>query len=97
MDEKIVKIIQDFVSRAAEIIEEKDGEYNVERSVKDYFPKGWDSAYTYINENLTRLDSLHNGMMLDYKKIDEKWMDLLNYVLISYAVMKDDRRDEKEV
>ena len=61
----------------------------------DYFPMGWESVYTYINENLLRLANLYSADEPDVMKIMDKWIDLFNYVRMGYAVMEHVRETEE--
>ena len=62
----------------------KDPEYNRNRTFHDYFPKDFDSVFTYLNENILRLDSLMNAEKPDRHKVEEKFRDLLNYTQLGY-------------
>ena len=62
----------------------KDPEYNRNRTFHDYFPKDFDSVFTYLNENILRLDSLMTAEKPDRHKVEEKFRDLLNYTQLGY-------------
>ena len=93
MKDKYIKIIEKFDKDSLAIIFDKDHDVYNKGGVdtKDYYPKGWASAHTFINENLTRLDSLYEGGSTDKELIEEKWFDLINYVRLSYAMLKEDK------
>ena len=62
----------------------RDPEYNRNRTFHDYFPKDFDSVFTYLNENILRLDSLMTAEKPDRHKVEEKFRDLLNYTQLGY-------------
>ena len=88
MNEEVWDTMKWFDSRGYKILKKGEESYSVVTDQLDYFPKGWDSVYTYINENLLRLDNLYNGDVYKHDKIEDKWIDLLNYVKMGYAVIR---------
>ena len=88
MKPEYIESMTKFTKEVIELIISKDDEYNVNKDVMDYFPKGWDSCFTYLNENLNRLDS----MILAGKSFDEysdKLRDLLAYTLLTKIKLED--------
>ena len=68
----------------------KDHDYNdANHDVLSMFPKGWDSSYTFINKHFNRLDVLiSNGKVPKNESIEDNFMDLFNYVRLSYLAWK---------
>ena len=88
MNDKYIELMTKFYERNTDVLRSKDKLYNSDTvDLLDYFPKGWNSCLTYINENLLRLDSMISNDMVSKDLLDEKFGDLLNYVQISYVVM----------
>ena len=87
MDKDVVVNMEVFLKEADRIMEERDENYNAIHNVREYFPKGWDSAYTYINEGLLRLDNMYSDKNHNPREVEDKWRDLFNYVRIAHAVM----------
>ena len=57
--------------------------------MEDMFPCGFYSAFTFIYQKLMRLKSLYEaGGDPKHESIEDNWMDLMNYVRMSYAVLK---------
>lgn len=88
MNAEYIKLMKVFTQLGEKVIEDRDKSFNSkEVDLLDYYPKGWNSVYTYINENLLRLDSMYEKGDVSKEQFDEKWIDLLNYVKIGYLVM----------
>ena len=88
MKKEYLDLMEAFHKTNMETMKGKDDQFNrSEIDVLDYFPKGWNSCFTYLNENLLRLDSMIGGDKITEELLDEKFGDLLNYVQLSYVVM----------
>lgn len=88
MNEEYRDSMERLYDRALSDMEAADKRYNrFGTDMMDYFPKGWESCYTYINENLLRLDNAvqRGGPSGNIWEVQEKFKDLLSYVLIAYA------------
>ena len=88
MNSDYIEMMKEFDKHRMDIIEKKDVQYNAGIDTMKYFPKGWMSCYTYLNEGLLRLDSLISSGKITEEVFDEKFMDLANYVAISFVMMK---------
>ena len=73
-----------FCQNARNMMVANNHKYNNGRTFHAYFPKDWDSVFTYLNENLLRLDSLMSGEKIVIDDIQEKFDDLINYVQLGY-------------
>ncbi len=91
--EKLSEIrLKAFTKRADDIMFNfKDHDYNdATHDVLDMFPKGWNSSYTFMNKHLNRLDVLlSNGRVPKNESIEDNFMDLFNYVRLSYLEWKE--------
>ena len=104
MDKKIELYIRDLTERGDEILfGSKSHDYNSGSvGMEDMFPCGFYSAFTFIYQKLMRLKSLYeSGGKPQNESLEDNWMDLLNYVRMSYAVIKYleedyDAKEEKE-
>lgn len=94
MREEYVKSMEGLIAKARKSMADNDWKYNTRHDMLEYFPKDWASCYTYILENLNRLDSLHASTAPAHM-IREKFTDLLSYVLLSYAHQEQRWRDSK--
>ena len=73
-----------FYKTSMDVMVAKNSEYNQSKDFHAYFPKDWDSVFTYLNENLLRLDSIMCSNKPDRHKVEEKFRDLLNYTQLGY-------------
>lgn len=88
MYDEYAKHMREFVNKNLEVMAIKDAQFNEGGiDLEDYFPCGWESCYTYINENLLRIHSLMYSGKMTKEMFEEKFGDLLNYVIISHTVM----------
>ena len=81
----------------------KSHDYNSgDVGMEDMFPCGFYSAYTFIYQKLMRLKSLYEADGdPKHESVEDNWIDLLNYVRMSYAVIKflevdNNAKEEKE-
>ena len=88
MNSDVVCYMKILNMAADKALERGEESYSVNTDQLDYFPKDWESVYTYINENMLRLDNLYSVKEVDYDKTDDKWVDLFNYVRMGFAIMK---------
>ena len=92
MNQYVKNEMDRLLLNADKALERGEEQYSIRTDQLDYFPKGWDSVYTYINENILRLHNLYGAKNihgeLNYEKIEDKWIDLFNYVRMGYAVMQ---------
>ena len=86
----ISKEMGELLKKADKALERGEEQYSVKTDQLDYFPREWDSVFTYINENILRLHNLYAKRHdeRNYEKIEDKWIDLFNYVRMGYAVME---------
>jgi len=86
-----MEVIMQLFESCKEVLKERDQSFNKSTiDVIDYFPRGWDSCYTYLNENLLRLESLIESGA-PQPLVEEKFVDLINYVALSYLVVAVDK------
>ena len=90
--------MRDKLERTIVLIISKDNECNASNlDATDYYPKGWNSCYTYLFENINRLDSLLT-CGCSKKQFESKTGDLLGYVLFSYIkIMRDFRLGKAKI
>ena len=91
MDERIRKHICDLTEKADKVLfNTKSHDYNSGSvGMEDMFPCGFYSAFTYIYQKLMRLRSLYEAEGDPFhESIEDNWMDLLNYIRMSYSVLK---------
>ena len=93
MDREIIEFSAQEFKRGMHLMIAKDEQYNNGHTPLSYLPKGWASCYTYLNEQVNRMDSL----MVYYEKNPseaekmfwDKWTDLLMYTLLSGKKMRE--------
>ena len=91
MDERIRKHICDITEKADGVLfGSKSHDYNSGSvGMEDMFPCGFYSAFTYIYQKLMRLRSLYEADKEPLNEsVEDNWMDLLNYIRMSYSVLK---------
>ena len=88
MKDEYTNSMKEWTNEVIDLIVSKDLEYNATIDLLDYFPKGWNSCYTFISENLNRLDSMISSGY-SYEKYSDKINDLLAYVMLSHLKLKD--------
>lgn len=93
MDKEIIEFMNRKYKIALAGMIKKDREYNNGHAPMSYMPKGWASCYTYLNENICRMDSLMEVHEDNPDEIEaifwDKWMDLLVYTLLSGKKMSE--------
>ena len=91
MDKNIEKSLREITAEADKLLfGSKSHDYNSgEVGMEDMFPCGFYSAYTFIYQKLMRLKSLYEADGDPrHESVKDNWIDLLNYVRMSYAVIK---------
>ena len=104
IDKNIEGNIRELTAKADKLLfGSKSHDYNSgEVGMEDMFPCGFYSAYTFIYQKLMRLKSLYEADGDPrHESVEDNWVDLLNYVRMSYAVIKfleveDNAKEEKE-
>ena len=104
IDKDIEENIKKMTAKADKLLfGSKSHDYNSgEVGMEDMFPCGFYSAYTFIYQKLMRLKSLYEADGdPKHESVEDNWIDLLNYVRMSYAVIKfleveDNAKEEKE-
>lgn len=102
MDKNIEKSLREITASADKLLfGSKSHDYNSgEVGMEDMFPCGFYSAFTFIYQKLMRLKSLYEADGDPrHESVEDNWIDLLNYVRMSYAVIKfleEEDNDKKE-
>lgn len=102
MDKNIEKSLREITAEADKFLfGSKSHDYNSgEVGMEDMFPCGFYSAFTFIYQKLMRLKSLYEADGDPrHESVEDNWIDLLNYVRMSYAVIKfleEEDNDKKE-